>query len=150
MVAPRLQQSDEQFGYKVVSRTLDRSADCSRFVDTLLFALMAVQIAMYALIVDKFKTYAIVQSAQLLAAFVLASFGAALTLLVRDGPNPERFSAEFPLDPKGTRQRYVAIYVASARRNERIRIAKMSILAVSLGLTIGPLVIATATRVHGV
>jgi hypothetical protein len=58
-LTPRLQQSDEQFGYEVVSRALDRSADGNRFFDTLFFALMAAQVALCAIVFDRFKAYAI-------------------------------------------------------------------------------------------
>lgn len=149
-LTPRLQQSDEQFGYEVVSRALDRSADGNRFFDTLFFALMAAQVALCAIVFDRFKAYAIEGVELLLAGFVLAIFGTALTLLVRDGPNPERFSEDFPSDPSGSRRRYVDIHVADAKRNERLRVAKAFVLAVSLMLTVAPLIIATAARAHGV
>ncbi len=86
----------------------------------------------------------------LLGGFILAAIGTALTLFVRDGPDPESFAADFPGDPKGTRRRYVDNYVADARRNEQLRTAKALVLALSLGLTIGPLIIATVGRAHGV
>ena len=149
-LTPRLQQSDEQFSYEVVSRALDRSADGNRFFDTLFFALMAAQVALYAIVFDKFKVYAVAESELLLAGFILAIFGTALTLLVRDGPNPERFAEDFPADPSGSRRRYVDIHVADAKRNERLRVAKAFVLAASLVLTVGPLIVATAARAHGV
>jgi hypothetical protein len=149
-LTPRLQQSDEQFGYEVVSRALDRSADGNRFLDTLFFALMAAQAAIYAIILDKLQEYSALDWELLLAGFIVAIIGTALTLLVRDGPDPERFATIFPDDPTGTRRLFVDKYVADAKKNERLRIAKAFVLTLSLGLTIGPLIIATVGRANGV
>lgn len=150
VLSPRLRQSDEQFGYEVVSRALDRSADANRFLDTLFFALMAAQAALFAIIVDRLNEYAFPAWSLLLAGFVSAAIGTALSLFVRDGPDPESFAADFPADPTGTRQRYVNKYVDYARRNDRLHVTKVVVLVVSLVLTIGPLVVATVGRAHGV
>jgi len=146
----RLRQSDEQFGYEVVSRALDRSADANHYLDTLFFTLMAGQAAIYAIIVDRLKEHANVGWELLLGGFVVATAGTALTVFVREGPDPQDFVSDFPDDPSGTRRRYVDNYAADAKRNERLRITKGFALAVALLLTIGPLIIATASRPHGV
>jgi hypothetical protein len=45
---------------------------------------------------------------------------------------------------------FVDKYVADAKKNERLRIAKALVLALSLVLTVGPVIIATVGRAHGV
>lgn len=146
ILTPLLQQSDDQFGYTVVSRALDRSADGNRFLDTLFLALMAAQAAIYAIILDKLSEYPVVIWQLLLGAFISAIVGTALTGFVREGPDPEEFALEFPDDPEGTRNRYIDEYIAKAKRNERVRVSKMVVLALSLGLTVVPLIIATAGK----
>lgn len=149
-LAPLLQQREDVFAYEVISRTLDRSADGNRFVDSLLFALMAAQAAIYAIMLDKLKEYPAVGWEPLLGGFLLAMIGSGLTLFVRDGPDPEDFATDFPDDPQRTRRQYIDGYVVKATRNERLRVAKVVILALSLGLTAAPLIIATAHRATGV
>lgn len=148
-LVPSLQQSDEQFSYKVVSRALDRSADGNRLLDTLFFALMAAQATLYTIILDKAEDFA-APSLLLLWGFILAALGTSLTLLVRDGPDPQSFATEFPSDPKGTRSRYVNKYVALAKRNERLHAVKVIALMLAVAMTIGPFIFATVSRAHGV
>jgi hypothetical protein len=145
-IAPLLQQSEDHFGYKVIARALDRSADATRFLDTLFCALMASQAAIYAILLDKFHTYPAVGWELLLAGFIIAILGTALTVFVREAPDPQSFGGDFSDDPDGTRRRYVVDYIVKARLNERLRTIKASILGVTLLLTVLPLVIATASR----
>jgi hypothetical protein len=78
-LTPLLQQSEEQFGYNVVSRALDRSADTIRFLDTLFFALLAAQAAIYAIILDKIQEYSRLDWELLLGGLVLAMIGSGCT-----------------------------------------------------------------------
>lgn len=149
-LTPLLQQIDEQFGYNVVSRALDRSADTIRFLDTLFFALMASQAAIYAIILDKIQEYSRLDWELLLGGLFLAMIGTGLTLFVRDGPDPETFAAAFPDDPRGSRLQYIDEYTAKAKQNERLQIAKVIALALALAMTLVPLVLATAGRIDGV
>jgi hypothetical protein len=145
-----LQQSEDQFGYTVISHALDRSADANHLLDTLFLALMAAQAAIYAIVLDKINEYPAADWEMLLSGFILAILGTALTVFVREGPDPADFAADFPDDPQGTRSLYIDKYAARAGVNERLRIAKTVALALSLGLTVVPLVIATAGRAAGV
>lgn len=149
-MAPLLQQNEDQFGYEVVSHALDRSVDGNRYLDTLFFALIAAQATIYAIMLDKLKEYAAADWALLLGGLFLAMIGAGLTLFVRDGPDPEDFAAELPDGPERTRNQYINEFIAKANGNERLRAVKVVILAVSLGLTAVPLIIATAGRALGV
>jgi len=149
-LTPLLQQHEDQFAYEVVAHALDRSADANRFLDTLFFALMAAQAAIYAIILDKIEQYSHLQWQLLLGGFIVAAIGSGLTLLVREGPDPEIFVISFPDNPQRSRHRYIDQYVAKANRNRRLQIVKTIGLALSLGLTIVPLVLATAGRLHGV
>jgi hypothetical protein len=149
-LSPLLRQSDEQFGYEVVSRILDRSADAIRFIDTLFFALMASQAAIYAIILDKVQEYPATGWRLLFAGLIVATLGIALTIFVREAPNPRSFVADFPHDPDGTRRRYMANYIVEARRNEQLRIAKAIVLGLALALTVVPVAIATASRAGGI
>jgi hypothetical protein len=145
-----LQQSDEQFAYDVIARVLDRSVDCNRFLDTLFFALMASQAAIYAIILDKVQEYPAVGREMLLGAFVVAILGSTLTVFGRGGPDPRGFVADFPDDPAGTRRQYIEKYILKARRNEQLRTGKTVILALSIAMTVVPLAIATVSRAGGV
>jgi hypothetical protein len=138
-IVPLLQQSEDQFFYAVIARALDRSADANRFIDTLLFTLMAAQTAIYAISLDKIKEC----SELLLGGFIAAVLGAALTLFVREGPVARAFAVDFPDDPQETRYLCIERYVAKAKTNERIRAAKMIILGLSIAVTIISLWIAT-------
>ena len=148
-MAPLLQQSEDQFAYEVVSRVLDRSADGNHIIDTLFFALMAAQAAIYAIIFDKVKEYPALDWELLLGGFIVAIGGTALTLFVREAPHVRSFAADFPKDPEGTRRQYIDDYVIKVRQNERIRMVKTIILGISLSMTVVPLVIATVWRVRG-
>jgi hypothetical protein len=148
-LAPLLRQSEDQFGYEVVSRALYRSADGNRFLDTLFFALMAAQAAIYAIILDKIGEYPAVDWELLLGGFCLAIMGTGLTLLVREGPDPAGFAAGFPDHPERSRRHYVDEYIGKAKRNEQIQVIKTMVLTLSLGLTIAPLVFATVARAWG-
>ncbi|MDB5070583.1 MAG: hypothetical protein JWM87_1694 [Candidatus Eremiobacteraeota bacterium] len=149
-LTPLLQQSEEQFGYNVVSRALDRSADAIRFLDTLFFALMAAQGAIYAIILDKIREYPRLDWELLLGGLVLAMIGSGFTLFVRDGPDPDAFAESFPDDPRGSRLQHIDEYTAKAKQNERLQIVKTIVLALSLAMTVVPLVIATTGRIDGV
>jgi len=143
-----LQQREEQFAYKVCAHALDRSADANRFLDTLFFALMAAQAAIYAIILDKIEQYPRLQWQLLLGGFIIAAIGSGLTLFVREGPDPDAFATTFPDGPQGSRLRDIDQYVAEASRNKRLQIVKTIVLALSLGLAIVPLVLATTGRLH--
>jgi hypothetical protein len=149
-LTPFLQQHEDQFAYEVVAHALDRSADANRFLDTLFFALMAAQAAIYAIILDKIEQYSHLQWQLLLGGFIVAAIGSGLTLLVSEGPDPEIFVISFPDNPQRSRHRYIDQYVAKANRNRRLQIVKTIGLALSLGLTLVPLVLATVGRLHGV
>lgn len=149
-LTPLLKQREDQFAYEVVAHALDRSADANRFLDTLFFALMAAQAAIYAIILDKIEQYSRLQWELLLGGFIVAAIGSGLTLFVREGPDPGVFVMTFPVNPKQSRYLYIDEYVAKANRNERLYIAKTIVLVLSLGLTIVPLVLATAGRLHGI
>lgn len=132
--------------YAVVSQALYRSADGNRFLDTLFFALMAAQAAIYAIILDKVTEYPAIDWQLLIGGFVLASIGSGLSLLVREGPDPAKFAVAFPSNPEKLRRQCVDEYIADAQRNERLQIAKALTLALTVGLTIVPLIIATTDR----
>lgn len=145
-VLPLLEQSEEQFAYGVVSRALERSADGNHALDALFVGLMAAQAAVYAIVLDKVKEYPAVDWAPLLAAFILAIVGTALSIFVRDAPSLRSFVADFPDDPGGTRRTYIDNYIVKAKANEQLRTAKAIILSIALVMTVIPLVIATASR----
>jgi hypothetical protein len=142
-VAALLEQSEDQFAYKVFAHALDRSADANRSIDSLFFAWTAAQTAIYAIVLDKIKEHPAV-TGSLLGALILTILGAGLTLFVGEGPDPEEFAGDFPDDPQGTRSKYIDDYIAKANRNERLRVIKTLVLALSIALTIAPLIIATA------
>jgi len=141
-----LQQSEDHFGYKVIAHALHRSVDAIRFLDSLFCALMASHAAIYAILLDKFHAYPAIGWQLLLAGFIMAILGTALTIFVREAPNPQSFGDDFSDDPDGTRRRYVEDYIVKARRNERLRTVKTSVLGLTLLLTVLPLIIATASR----
>lgn len=141
-----MQQSEDQFGYTVIALAFDRSADLNRFLDTLFFGLMAVQAAIYAIILDKIGEYPAVDWGLLLAGFLIAILGTGLSLFVCDGPNPKRFADSFPNEPKRTRSEYIDEYIKNAVRNERLRLMKTTALWLALVLTVAPVMIATAGR----
>jgi hypothetical protein len=145
---PMLLQHEDQFAYDVVAHALDRSADVNRFLDTLFFALMAAQAAIYAIILDKIEQYSRLQWQLLLGGFIVAAISSSLTLFVREGPDPDAFTITFPGDPRASRLSYIDQYVAKANGNRRLQIVKTVGLTLSLGLTIVPLVLATAGRLH--
>jgi hypothetical protein len=133
----------------VVAHALDRSADANRFLDTLFFVLMAGQAAVYAIVLDKVEQYSRLQWQLVLAGFVVAAIGSSLTLFVRKRPDPDAFTMTSPGDFQASRVRYIDQYVAKANGNRRLQIVKTIGLALSLGLTIVPLILATAGRLHG-
>ena len=143
---PVLQQSEDQFVYEVIARALDRSADANRFLDTLFFALMATQAATYAVIPAKIHVYSRTSWDLLLGAFVTAVAGTALTVFVRDAPDPQTFSDDFPNDPVGTRREYIESYVGKAKANGQLKALKALVLGVSIAMTVASLLIATAWR----
>ena len=149
-MTPLLQQHEDQFAYEVISRALDRSADGNRFLDTLFFALVAAQAAIFAIILDKIHEYPAVDWILLLGGFGLALGGAGLSVFVADGPDPDEFAAQFPVNPNATRKAYIHHYLAKTDRNERLRTVKIIVLALAAGLTIVPLIIATAGRAGSV
>lgn len=130
----------------MIARSLDRSADANRFLDTLLFSLMAGQAAIYAIVLDKIREYGPSQWKLLLAAFILAVAGTALTVLVREGPDPQGFVTDFPDDPEGTRGKYVDAYVPKIRLNDQLRIVKAVMLTLSIALTVIFVLAAAAGR----
>lgn len=145
-LTPLLQQNEDQFAYKVISRSLDRTADGNRFLDTLFFALVAAQAAIFAIILDKIHEYPAVDWILILVGLGLALGGAGLSVFVGDGPDPEEFAAQFPVNPNATRKAYIDRYLVKTNRNERLRTIKIIVLALAAGLTIVPLIIATAGR----
>jgi hypothetical protein len=149
-IAPLLQQSEDQFAYRVFSRALDRSADGNRFLDTLFFTLIAAQAAIFAIILDKITEYPALDWSLMLGGLVLALGGAGLSLFVGDGPDPDEFAAEFPEDPQGSRIAHIEDYIVKANRNGRLGTVKVVVLILAAALTIVPLVIAAAGRATGV
>jgi hypothetical protein len=145
-LTPLLQQREDVFAYTVISRALERSVDGNHVVDALFVGLMAVQAAVYAIILDKVKEYPAIGWAPLLGAFILAILGTALTVFVREGPHLRSFVADFPDDPEGTRSYYIETYIANARLNDQLRATKTIILGLAIAMTVIPLVIATAWR----
>jgi hypothetical protein len=145
-ITPLLRQSEDQFAYEVIARGLDRSADGNRFLDTLLFSLMAGQAAIYAIVLDKIREYVPSQWKLLLVAFVLTVAGAALSVFVREGPDPQGFVTDFPDDPEGTRAKYIDAYVPKIKLNDQLRIVKALMLMLSIALTIVFVLVATAGR----
>jgi hypothetical protein len=145
-VIPLLQQKEEQFGYQVMARALDRSADANRFLDTLLFTLMATQAAIYAIILDKIHEYSRTGWEVLLGGLVAAVVGASLTVFVHDGPDPKSFWADFPDQPEQVRREHADAFVSKAEANERLRAIKTLILALAVVMTVASLLIATAWR----
>lgn len=147
---PLLKQHEDQFAYKVISRALDRSADGNRFLDTLFFALVAAQAAIFAIILDKVGEYPPAGWILMLVGLGLALGGAGLSVFVGDGPDPNRFAAEFSVNPDATRKAGIDDYLVKADRNERLGIIKIVVLALAAGFTIVSLIIATAARAGGV
>jgi len=145
-----LQQNEDQFAYKVISRALDRTADGNRFLDSLFFALVAAQAAIFAIILDKIHEYPAVDWIPMLVGVGLALAGAGLSVFVGDGPDPNEFAADFPVNPNATRKAHIDHYLVKASRNQRLGIVKVILLAVAAGLTMVPLIIATAGRAVGV
>jgi len=140
--SPLLQQREDQFFYEVTARAFERSADASRFLDTLFFTLITTQTVIYAVFLGKIREC----SDLLLGGFIAAVLGSALTLFVHKGPQPHTFAEDFPDDPRGTRSAYIESYVSKAKINKGVRAAKLAALGVSVVLTIIALLIATAWR----
>jgi hypothetical protein len=149
-LTPLLQQHEDQFAYKVISRALDRTADGNRFLDTLFFALVAAQAAIFAIILDKIHEYPAADWIPMLAGVGLALGGAGLSVFVCDGPDPDEFAADFPVNPNATRKAHIDYFLVKASRNQRLGIVKVILLALAAGLTVVPLIIATAGRAVGV
>jgi hypothetical protein len=149
-LTPLLQQHEDQFAYNVISRALDRSADGNRFLDTLFFALVAAQAAIFAIILDKIHEYPAVDWVLMLLGLAFALGGAGLSVFVGDGPDPNEFAAEFPVNPNATRKAHIDDYLLKTGRDERLGTLKIIVLALAAGLTIVPLIIATAGRAAGV
>ncbi len=149
-LTPLLQQNEDQFAYKVIYRALDRTADGNRFLDSLFFALVAAQAAIFAIILDKIHEYPAIDWIPMLVGVGLALAGAGLSVFVGDGPDPNEFAADFPVNPNATRKAHIDYYLVKASRNQRLGIVKVILLAVAAGLTMVPLIIATAGRPVGV
>ena len=147
-LAPLLQQDEDHFAYEVVAHALDRSADANRFLDTLFFVLMAAQAVVYAIVLDKIEQYSRLQCQLLLGGFIVAAIGSSLTLLVLKRSAPDAFTMTDGRDSRASRLRHIDQYVAEANGNRRLQIIKTIGLAVSLGLTIAPLVLATTGHLH--
>lgn len=131
-----LEQSESVFAFEVLERVADRTIDDLRSVDVNVNGLLAVQAAIYAILIDKLGEF----NSPLRIAFVTIIVFTALNLVLgrgRNVPDPLEFLEMAEQDPTVTRSRLVSTLLKRSKANEGLLVWKRTIFWLALGLTIG-------------
>jgi hypothetical protein len=141
-----LEEAEQIFAYQVLADAAKRSMDGVRFIDALLVGLLAAQAAILAIYVDKVRTsepFAAGIVRPMDWALIVAAVGLVLTFWAKEGPDAGYFAASFPKDPGATRNAVMKLFERIVDRNGILRVFKVLLLAVSLGVTLWDVLAAT-------
>ena len=130
-----LKQRESVFAFEVLERVADRTIDDLRSVDVNVNGLLAVQAAIYAILIDKLGEF----NSPLRVAFVTVIVLTAANLVLgrgRNVPDPLEFLEMAEQDPTATRARLVATLLERSKGNEGLLVWKRTLFWVALGLTI--------------
>jgi hypothetical protein len=140
--APRIPQTneahvqdhdtDETFVFEVLERVLARTVDGNRYLDALFLGVLASDVALIVLVVEKATAYRdyLLAGTATIAATVSAAL--LLSILVRETPEPKRFLREATSDVRRARFEQTQRFVIFSQRNDWLRAAKMSIFVFAL------------------
>ena len=147
-----LEEAEQIFAYQVLGDAAKRSMDGIRFIDALLVGLLAAQAAILAIYVDKVRTsepFAAGIVRPMDWALIAAAAGLLLTFWAKEGPDAGYFSEAFPKDPGATRNAVMKLFTRIVDRNGILRVFKVLLLIVSLGVTLWDVLAATGFAPQG-
>jgi hypothetical protein len=123
---------DDAFVFEVLERVLARTVDGNRYLDALLLGVLASDVALIALVVEKATGYRdyLLAGAATIAGIVSAAL--LLSIFVLEGPEPKTFLQEATSEVRQTRYRHAQRFVIFSQRNDWIRTAKTSIFVFAL------------------
>jgi hypothetical protein len=149
----QVQEEAEAFAYLVLDNAAQRSVATVRFFDALLLGLIAAQIAILAIYVERAGTHEAFAAGlvrPMIVALYLALGGLLSTIATKDGPSARYFAKNFPRDPAATRTAVMKLFERIETHNDLIRTFKILAFLGSLGLTVWDVVAATAVTVSSV
>jgi hypothetical protein len=131
-----LERAEQVFGYNVLADAAKRSVDAIRFLDALFFALLAADVALFA--VFQSTSHPHVPKVDLIfkGALVLDVVGFLPTLTLRDVPDPKTFAPAFVRMPERARVHALTELPGAAAWNAILRILKTGLLLCSLACTV--------------
>jgi hypothetical protein len=124
--------ADDGFVFEVLERVLTRTVDGNRYLDALLLGVLASDVALIVLVVEKTTVYSdfLLASTATIAAIVSAAL--LLSIFVRETPEPNQFLREAASDISRARFEQTQRFVIFSQRNDWIRAAKTSIFVFAL------------------
>ena len=129
------EQAEDIFAYGVIADVGRRSADGVRFLDALIFAVLAAQVAAYVLYIeksDRFQT--LVPVVHWALWFSVLAF--VPTVLVKELPEPRTFLRAFQVAPRQTREVLMEQFIAAVGWNGVLRAVKLAFFALAFALTL--------------
>jgi hypothetical protein len=136
-VAPsegELQQAESIFAFEAIERALDRTNNDLRSLDANVNGLLAVQAAIYAILIDKLGDF----SWQIHDAFITAIVLSAVNIVLGSWnivPEPVSMLAALKADPRA-RERIIAVMLERAGSNGRLLTIKRVLFWIALSITV--------------
>ena len=130
-----LKHSEGIFAYEAMERIVDRTVDEIRAVDSNVNGLLALQAAIYALLIDKWQLFLPVLHWGFIAAIILSAFNILLGR-GREVPTPNEFLREIVQNPQGARWKTVRALMQASLSDDRLRRRKRWLFRIALGMTI--------------
>jgi len=136
------QQIEDIWAAEVIERTADRTINDVSAVDAMATGLLAVQAAIYAILLDKRSDFAGPITIIFLIAIVLAATNLFL-LRGRNVPNPEVFYEAARNDASTARRDLIAAFLSATEANERLLRRKRIVFWTALVLSVSGAAIAS-------
>lgn len=129
------QQLEDLWAAEIIERAADRTSDEMSGLDSMVTGLLAVQAAIYAILIDKEAEFGLVIPTMFIVAIVLAAVNL-FVLRGRKVPNPEAFHDAAARDTQQARKELTAALLIATKKNESRLWWKRLLFWLALALTV--------------
>jgi hypothetical protein len=129
------QQLEDLWAAEIIERSADRTSSEMSGLDSMVTGLLAVQAAIYAILIDKEAEFGWIIPAMFIVAIVLAAVNL-FVLRGRKVPNPEEFYDDALRDTQQARKDLIAALLIATKKNEARLWWKRLLFWLALALTV--------------
>lgn len=131
----QLEQAESMFAFHIIERAADRTNDDLRAIDVDLNGLLAVQAAIYAILIDKIDEFPWMLRIAFITAIVLAAFNLVLGR-GKNVPDPQAFREAHLENTTSAREDVSDVLLRRAAANDGLLVVKRRLFWLALGLTV--------------